>query len=65
MSPNGVGGGVIERGTLLQNNDFQTGSLLERGEGGPRSSVFGLRSSVFGLRSSIFGLRSSVLFKIA
>ena len=36
MSPNGVGGGgggVIERGTLLQKNDFQTGSLLERGGG--------------------------------
>ena len=38
MSPNGVGGGrgggLIEMGALLQKNDFQTGSLLERGGGG-------------------------------
>ena len=35
MSPNGVGGGgVIERGALLQKNDFQTGGLLERRGGG-------------------------------
>ena len=33
------GGGVIERGTLLQKNDFQTGSLLERGGGGVNSEV--------------------------
>ena len=33
MSLNGVGGGLIERGALLQKNDFQTGGLLERRRG--------------------------------
>ena len=31
MSPNGVGGGLIEGGALLQKNDFQRGGLSERG----------------------------------
>ena len=41
MSPNGVGGGggLIERGALLQKNDFQPGSLLERGGGEVNSEV--------------------------
>ena len=41
MSLNGVGGGLIERGALLQKNDFQTEGLLERrgGEGQQRGGV--------------------------
>ena len=37
----GVGGGLTERGALLQKNDFQTGGLLDRrwGEGQQRGGV--------------------------